>query len=388
MASKYFHLDCFLKATGQASNSKFTAVYGGTCMYPDCEHPDKRIVPGEAITWQRTEKRSNPVHIDEVSPALHHWSPSPPLKGVKRPDETPKETPKETPDLASIIAEAVASRMPQQTASLDETRVIELIREHSPGATVIELRNLDTNETKDLGVQHKLFPLLVKTLKAGVNVWIVGKAGTGKTQGCHNAASALGMKFYYTGAIDNPYALLGFIDAHGKVVRTQFREAFEHGGLFVYDEVDGSAPGALLPFNAALANGHCAFPDAIIPRHPDFICVATANTWGLGADNDYVGRCKMDAAFLDRFVQIDWTIDEALETSTCGNPAWAKYVQAIRANVTTKGIRVLVSPRASYNGAKLLANGLDVSTVVNLTVRKAMTAEQWNMVSSGVSYVA
>ena len=76
-------------------------------------------------------------------------------------------------------------------------------------------------------------------------------------------------------------------------------------------------------------------------RHPDFICIAAANTWGLGATNDYVGILKLDAAFLDRFVQIFWDVDEGLEMVTVGDTEWTKVVQGYRARIKAKGIKVI-----------------------------------------------
>jgi cobaltochelatase CobS len=72
-------------------------------------------------------------------------------------------------------------------------------------------------------------------------------------------------------------------------------------------------PGALLAFNAALANGVAAFPDGSIKRHPETVIIAAANTWGFGGDANYIGRAKLDAAFLDRFVTLAWGYDEDLE---------------------------------------------------------------------------
>lgn len=152
--------------------------------------------------------------------------------------------------------------------------------------------------------------------------------------------------------------------------------------MFLFDEIDASAPAALLAFNAALANGVCAFPDAVIPRHADFIAIAAANTFGLGGTNDYVGRMKQDAAFIDRFVFLAWEVDEALELATCGNLEWCKRVQKVRDRVHTKGIKVIVSPRASYYGAALLEQGIDEPIVDLLALRKGMSDEQWSAVCS------
>jgi hypothetical protein len=110
--------------------------------------------------------------------------------------------------------------------------------------------------------------------------------------------------------------------------------------------------------------------------------IAAANTFGNGATAEYVGRAKQDAAFLDRFVAIDWHIDEELERSLTPIAPWCEYVQKVRAVVKQRGIKgIIVSPRASIFGAALLASGIGVSQVIGMTVRKGMTDDQWKEVS-------
>jgi hypothetical protein len=131
----------------------------------------------------------------------------------------------------------------------------------------------------------------------------------------------------------------------------------------------------------AISNGLFAFPDGMVKRHPDFCLVLTANTWGLGGTTDYVGRLKQDAAFINRFVSLHWNIDEDLESATCPLPQWAKRVQQVRAKVKAKGIKVMVTPRQSYQGAALLAAGFEQSEVESIILRQSMTSEQWESAS-------
>lgn len=194
------------------------------------------------------------------------------------------------------------------------------------------------------------------------------------------AATHLGLPFYFNGAVDTEYKLLGFVDAQGKVVSRPFRQAYEHGGVYLFDECDASMPSALLAFNAATSNGTCDFPDANIDRHPDCIIIAAANTYGAGATAEYVGRMKQDAAFLDRFVQMQWDYDEDMESELSGNPGWARQVQKIRRAIQSMGIRHIVSPRATYSGAAMLRGGFDKDDVLAMTVRKGLSEEQWEQV--------
>lgn len=233
------------------------------------------------------------------------------------------------------------------------------------------------------GHHHPLFATLCRALASrqkdgfAPNVWIAGPAGSGKTYAAKTFAKAAGLSFHFNGALSMPHELLGFIDAAGTYHRTPFREAFEKGGVYVFDEVDGSDNAALLALNAALANGRASFPDGAIERHKDCIIIATANTWGLGGTAEYVGRSKIDAAFLDRFgVRLLWSYDTALEVAISGNPDFARRVQAARERARAAGLKVLISPRATMAGAALIAGGMSPDDAAGLTYLANLTPEQ------------
>jgi cobaltochelatase CobS len=268
-----------------------------------------------------------------------------------------------------------------------EARITEAVNAAKRGATLVEIKVPDLPPI-NVGVQHQKFPLLLKVANARLrdgtrlNAWLAGPAGTGKTTAAKNVAKALELAFYFNGAIDSPYKLTGFTDANGRTIRTAFREAWEHGGVYLFDEVDASSPGAILEFNAALANGVCSFPDAVVERHPDCIVIAGANTTGLGASLEYVGRMKQDAAFLDRFVVIEWPLDPGLESAICSNDGWTARVRSVRERVKARGIKgALITPRATVYGEALLAAGIDQKTVEALTLRKGMADDVWGQVS-------
>jgi len=299
-----------------------------------------------------------------------------------------------SPDDLDLLRRLLAGK------GVSEARVLDLIQQHGgrPAHVTIDLTgpNLDW---KGEGLMHYKFPLLMAALAARVNIMLVGPAGSGKTTAASKAAEALGLPFYGTGAISNEFKLTGFIDAQGRIVSTAFRKAFEHGGVFLFDEMDASLPAALLAFNAALANDWMDFPDGCIKRHPDFVVVAGANTFGSGADRQYVGRNQLDAASLDRYAVIDWGYDEALEAALIGAPAprnapvplsiapisadeaqskagqFLERVRKVRGAVTELKVRHVVSPRATINGSKLLAAGWSWSQVEEAVIWKGLDAE-------------
>ena len=265
------------------------------------------------------------------------------------------------------------------------TDKVSRIVDHRP--TVVELVRPDM-PTVNMGVQHKNFPLLLKMATAALrnkqhlNLWVYGPAGTGKSYAAEMVAKALDLKFYTNGALNAPHEVLGFNNAH-QYVTTAFRQAWEHGGVYCFDEIDASNPSAIMALNGALAGTICSFPDAMVPRHKDCIIIATANTVGHGASAEYSARFKQDASSADRFVFVNWPIDEALEASMCGNQDWVRTVQKYRANAAKHKIPgLLITPRATLYGESLLAAGLEIEHVIKAVVRKGLNDAQWALINA------
>jgi cobaltochelatase CobS len=278
--------------------------------------------------------------------------------------------------LADMVAPHIAQGVMGAVMQAVETRL------QSVSTIRIDMAREGVIVGKAEGHHHPLFSVLCKMLSSRLvdgyapNVWISGPAGSGKTRAVKNFAEAAGLPFYFNGAIGMAHELLGFIDAGGTYHRTPFREAYEHGGVYLGDEVDGSDNAALLALNAALANGVATFPDRQIVRHKDCIIVATANTWGHGSQ-DYVGRARIDQAFVDRFGgRLFWGYDTALETAIAGNPDFARRVQAARERARAAGIKVVISPRASAAGSAFIAMGFTSDEAADLTYLANLSQDQ------------
>jgi len=225
-----------------------------------------------------------------------------------------------------------------------------------------------------LANSHRMLPIVLQAAMAGASPFLVGPAGSGKTTLAQQCAEATGLKFYSASRVTSEFKLLGFVDAHGATVRTPFREAYEYGGWFLFDEVDASDPDAMTAFNAGLSNGFVDFPDGLVKVHKDFHAIAAGNTYGRGADRQYVGRNQLDAATLDRFQVFEVDYDEQLEDELAGNLDWSRYVQAIRRQIELQQVRHIASPRASIIGARMLAAGMDRDVVANATIWKGLDA--------------
>lgn len=226
------------------------------------------------------------------------------------------------------------------------------------------------------GLIHYMTQDVIKVAALGHPIMLVGPAGCGKTTIGEHVAHALGLHFFITSTVMDTHELMGFTDGYGKYHSTPFRQAFEFGGVWVADEIDAWDAAALLTANSALANGFATFPNDTTPvrRHDNFRMVATANTFGHGADRVYIGRNELDAASLDRFATIEVDYDTELERQFCqGRANWLHRVWEVRKKVQEKNIRHVVSSRAILMGAAALNAGLTQASVEDIYLFKGMS---------------
>lgn len=284
-----------------------------------------------------------------------------------------------------LIATESADKIARDIAELT-TREI-LARELPPRQIEIITGKAGTNI--NLGLQHEKFPTLLRAAQARdhrgfcLNIWLTGPTGSGKTTAAENVAKALTLPFGTDGSLDADYKVLGFRNAQGEVVSTQFLDIYANGGIYVADEIDNWLPSALLSLNSALANGFVSSPGGLIPRHPNACVIACANTWGHGATNDYIGRAKQDAAALDRFQpKIDWPVDIRLERAVAEAQAgtvgklWHDVILAARVSVAVQGVKIIISPRATFSGLALLGAGFAIDEVCDMTFLAGLSPEQ------------
>lgn len=162
-------------------------------------------------------------------------------------------------------------------------------------------------------VYHKQFDRMLKLLLKGRYIYLHGPAGTGKSYIGEQVAQVLNIPFYPQSKIEIAYDLMGFNDASGKFVETNFYKAWTQGGLFLLDELDRSDANAVITLNNALASKYFTFANGTFPKHKDFHCIATGNTIGTGANMQYVTAQKMDESTRNRFFFFEVNYDRELE---------------------------------------------------------------------------
>lgn len=202
------------------------------------------------------------------------------------------------------------------------------------------------------GITHEMFETALYAVRNGRNVMLVGGAGSGKNVLCEQIAEALGLPFYFSNAVTQEYKITGFTDANGVYQPTPFYKAWTGGGLFMLDEVDASIADVLVMLNAAISNGYADFPAPIgnVKKHKDFHLMAAGNTYGYGADYEYVGRNVIDAATRNRFIVLPIDYSPRIEEEkAAGDTSLLVFCRNFRAACAKTGVKAIVSYRNIEN---------------------------------------
>ena len=189
------------------------------------------------------------------------------------------------------------------------------------------------------GVVHERFDDVLKLVSFGQPVYIYGPSGTGKSHIGPQIADALKLQYYQLDKIEHVHDLVGFVDGYGNFHETPFTQAWKHGGLVLWDEYDGSVPEAALKGNG-IAQRCVVLGDGVATKaHPDFRIIATGNTNGQGATEEYTARYQMDVASLNRFVKIDYGFDTNIERAMVnGDTDLLDFVHQVRGITKQKHI--------------------------------------------------
>jgi hypothetical protein len=245
----------------------------------------------------------------------------------------------------SIVEEHVTDRLSDViTGSQFKVLAKELRDEIDIGRKVV-VQNLKSPDPVTIKGTHPMFEPSLQAVANGMNLFLVGGAGSGKTYMTKQIAEALSLEHRMISCTADMmrHDLFGFIDAGGNYHTTPLRKAWEFGDELVVDEVDLASANLMGGLNdvANVDAEWLEFPDGRVPRHPDFRLIACANTIGEGATSTYRGRNALDGAFLDRFVFISVELDEAIETKRVmalmsdetQAVSWLGIVRQVRRNI-------------------------------------------------------
>lgn len=290
--------------------------------------------------------------------------------------------------LAGVVAQVVSQQKQEEIASSImagvEQKVQDFIKKEYGGIERKIVTVVDGKKVELEGVQHEKFEQVVKFVANNEPVFLTGPAGCGKNVLCQQVAKALNLDFYFSNAVTQEYKITGFTDAMGVFHESQFYKAFKNGGLFMLDEMDASIPEVLVILNAAIANRYFDFPAPIgyVEAHPDFRVIAAGNTFGLGANYEYVGRNQLDMASLDRFALVKVDYDRRIEVNVAnGNEELVDFAREFRKSARKSGVRTIVSYRAIGRMAKL-EKLLGLEEVVETCLTKSLEVDDLSAIIS------
>lgn len=291
--------------------------------------------------------------------------------------------------VVELVAKTNAKEIEEKVFDSIENKVKDFIKQEY--GTIERKINTIINDGKPVemtGVQHDKFETVLKFVANNEPVFLTGPAGSGKNVLCQQVAKALGLNFYFSNAVTQEYKITGFTDAMGVFHESQFYKAFKNGGVFMLDEMDASIPEVLVILNAAIANRYFDFPAPIgyVEAHPDFRVIAAGNTFGLGADYEYVGRNQLDMASLDRFAMVKIDYSEAIEMNVAlGDSDLVKFARDFRQASKKAGVRVILSYRAIGRIAKM-KNIMPLNEVLKTCLVKGMEKDDLNMIVKEMKY--
>ena len=134
--------------------------------------------------------------------------------------------------------------------------------------------------------------------------------------------------------------------------------------------------------NECLSSPHLSIPNRVekpyAEKHEDFYFACNANTWGTGPNMEYVGRNRLDSAFLDRFIgstielEYDNRVEGEIAKSYLGaeeaRPVLKRY-WSIRKRLEEMNIRRIWSTRGLEKMCRALAAGKDMAIVLDRHTR-------------------
>lgn len=206
-----------------------------------------------------------------------------------------------------------------------------------------------------------------------INIMLYGPRGTAKTRmGIDVSYRVFGEPPSIMTAPQDKYEIIGYADAHGNPVPTTFIKGYTKPGILLIDEIDRMDQTAGIAMNSAISNGLLDTTYmGVLERNPCMTIIATANTAGTGADQEYVTANVMDSSIRDRFIfiPIGWDHEKALSISH--DPELTDFIERWNRACDISGLGIAsASYRALLTWASLATLDVPNSDIMNYVLLK------------------
>ena len=198
---------------------------------------------------------------------------------------------------------------------------------------------------------------LAKVIDSGIkNIWMVGPAGCGKSTMARSVAKSLNLPYLCIscGIGTSATEFIGY--KYPSRESTKFAEYYAKPSVILIDEMTALDPCVAQILNAALANDEIETTTGLVHRNPNCIIIATSNTFGLGADRQYVANNQLDASTIDRFIGGIIEIDYSSSYEKKYDKEVVEYVNYLREIIKDNSLRRIASTRMIQAGHKLKMN--------------------------------
>lgn len=206
-----------------------------------------------------------------------------------------------------------------------------------------------------LGPEDKLKSLI----KAGMNnIWMVGPAGCGKSTIARNTAKELDIPYLCIscGIGTSATEFTGY--KYPTREATKFAEFYAKKSIILIDEMTALDPSVAQVINAALANGEIETTTGTVLRHPECIIIATSNTFGNGADRQYVANNQLDASTIDRFTGAIIEVNYSVKYESQFDHEVVDYIYLLRNCIKINSLRRIASTRMIQAAEKMKKVGM------------------------------
>lgn len=190
------------------------------------------------------------------------------------------------------------------------------------------------------------------------NIWMVGPAGCGKSTIARNIAKELDIPHLCIscGIGTSATEFTGY--KYPTREATKFAEFYAKKSLILIDEMTALDPSVAQVINAALANGEIETTTGTVLRHSECIIVATSNTFGNGADRQYVANNQLDASTIDRFTGAIIEVDYSKKYESQFDQEVRDYIHLLRACIKINSLRRIASTRMIQAAEKMKKIGM------------------------------